>query len=136
MLQDWLQSYQLVAGRDVSLTAPRHYLQPTLGPLLCPHLVLSSEPMPNAPILSFLFQGACDPKRFQHSLGGCSGISSEGNFHWISECLPPNLRTHSCQLCIPLLLPLIWWTPFPLRFLKKWTDIKVCEKPRENASFT
>lgn len=54
VLWDWRQGYQLVTGSDVSLTSPWHYLQPTLGPLLSPHLVLSSEPTPTAPMLSFL----------------------------------------------------------------------------------
>lgn len=67
-------------------------LQPTLGSLLSPLLVLSSEP--ETPLFCLLCQvfesipqlGPCDPKRLQELLCGCCSVASVYLFHWISEC--------------------------------------------------
>lgn len=72
-------------------------LLPALGSLRSPHIVVSSAPEPEAPLFCLLHPvfdclpqlGACDPKRLQEPLGGCSDkflistfcLSFEGNLH-------------------------------------------------------
>ena len=93
--QPWLMFHSFnprtsQGGGAAAGMSPYRPLHPVLGSLLSLRLVLSMEPKPEAPLFCLPFEnlpqlGACDPKRLQEPLAGCSSVASATNFHWIGE---------------------------------------------------